>query len=187
MAYSSDIGESFRPVANPAWVNASYGLAVAYILGDVAYHGYQAKEAGKSTSVRLLFMPNAQMYKCRMLNGKFQMHKFLMHKFYRMLSGKFQMHKCRLPNSKCTNAKCQMPDAKYQMPIPAHHSRSVPQSYAVPIDGKCAQFLCVCLVPTGDCKGRGANQRLPALRIAAHSFRNNPHSRAPVSQGTAKA
>lgn len=51
VAYSSDIGESFRPVANPAWVNASYGVAIAYIVGDVAYHGYKAKEEGKDNVV----------------------------------------------------------------------------------------------------------------------------------------
>ena len=51
VAYSSDIGESFRPVANPIWVTASYGIAAAYIVGDVAYHGYQAKTAGRSNKV----------------------------------------------------------------------------------------------------------------------------------------
>jgi hypothetical protein len=39
-------------VANPLWVNASYVVAAAYVVGDVAYHGYKAKEAGKSTTVR---------------------------------------------------------------------------------------------------------------------------------------
>lgn len=48
VAYSSDVGESFRPVANPMWVNASYGIAGLYIVGDVAYHGYQAKQRGHS-------------------------------------------------------------------------------------------------------------------------------------------
>lgn len=32
------------------WVNASYAIAGIYIVGDVAYHGYQAQQQGKSTN-----------------------------------------------------------------------------------------------------------------------------------------
>eukprot|EP00300_Choanocystis_sp_HF-7_P040916 c7508_g1_i1.p1 GENE.c7508_g1_i1~~c7508_g1_i1.p1 ORF type:complete len:211 (-),score=23.90 c7508_g1_i1:66-698(-) len=40
LAYSSDLGESFRPLL-PRWiVNATYGVAAAYVLGDVAYQTY---------------------------------------------------------------------------------------------------------------------------------------------------
>ena len=42
MAYTSDIGESFRPVAHPNLVRAAYGVSWAYILGDVGYEGYKA-------------------------------------------------------------------------------------------------------------------------------------------------
>ncbi|KAK4173605.1 mitochondrial 18 KDa protein-domain-containing protein [Triangularia setosa] len=42
VAYTSDIGESFRPVAHPNWVRAAYGISWAYILGDVSYEGYKA-------------------------------------------------------------------------------------------------------------------------------------------------
>lgn len=42
VAYTSDIGESFRPVANPTVVRAAYGISWAYILGDVAHEGYKA-------------------------------------------------------------------------------------------------------------------------------------------------
>ena len=40
VAYSSDVGEAFRPVI-PRWaVTATYGVAIAYVAGDVGYTGY---------------------------------------------------------------------------------------------------------------------------------------------------
>ncbi|KAI1468856.1 mitochondrial 18 KDa protein-domain-containing protein [Daldinia caldariorum] len=42
VAYTSDIGESFRPVAHPWLVRAAYGVSWAYIVGDVSYEGYKA-------------------------------------------------------------------------------------------------------------------------------------------------
>ena len=42
VAYTSDIGESFRPVAHPNFVRAAYGVSWLYILGDVSYEGYKA-------------------------------------------------------------------------------------------------------------------------------------------------
>ena len=42
VAYTSDIGESFRPVAHPYLVRAAYGVSWAYLTGDVAYEGYKA-------------------------------------------------------------------------------------------------------------------------------------------------
>lgn len=42
VAYTSDIGESFRPVAHPWMVRGAYGVSWAYILGDVSYEGYKA-------------------------------------------------------------------------------------------------------------------------------------------------
>ncbi|KAF7551351.1 hypothetical protein G7046_g7747 [Stylonectria norvegica] len=42
VAYTSDIGESFRPVAHPNWVRAAYGVSWAYLIGDVSYEGLQA-------------------------------------------------------------------------------------------------------------------------------------------------
>ncbi|GMM36780.1 hypothetical protein DASC09_041050 [Saccharomycopsis crataegensis] len=43
IAYTSDIGESFRPVAHPYLVSFGYGISWAYILGDVGYEGWKAK------------------------------------------------------------------------------------------------------------------------------------------------
>ncbi|CAF9910270.1 MAG: hypothetical protein GOMPHAMPRED_007027 [Gomphillus americanus] len=42
VAYTSDIGESFRPVAHPWLVRSAYGISWAYILGDVSHEGYKA-------------------------------------------------------------------------------------------------------------------------------------------------
>jgi mitochondrial fission process protein 1 len=42
VAYTSDIGESFRPIAHPWAVRAAYGVSWAYLVGDVGYEGYKA-------------------------------------------------------------------------------------------------------------------------------------------------
>ncbi|KAL4793838.1 mitochondrial 18 KDa protein-domain-containing protein [Aspergillus venezuelensis] len=42
VAYTSDIGESFRPVAHPYLVRTAYGISWSYLLGDVAHEGYKA-------------------------------------------------------------------------------------------------------------------------------------------------
>ena len=41
LAYSSDVGESFRPVLSPHAVRATYGIAIGYVCCDVGYHVYQ--------------------------------------------------------------------------------------------------------------------------------------------------
>ena len=42
VAYTSDIGESFRPIAHPIAVRAAYGVSWTYLVGDVGYEGYKA-------------------------------------------------------------------------------------------------------------------------------------------------
>ncbi|KAF7167638.1 hypothetical protein CNMCM5623_000911 [Aspergillus felis] len=42
VAYTSDVGESFRPVAHPYLVRTAYGISWTYLLGDVAHEGYKA-------------------------------------------------------------------------------------------------------------------------------------------------
>lgn len=42
VAYTSDIGESFRPVAHPWLIRSAYGISWAYIIGDVSHEGYKA-------------------------------------------------------------------------------------------------------------------------------------------------
>ncbi|CAF9931887.1 hypothetical protein IMSHALPRED_008740 [Imshaugia aleurites] len=42
VAYTSDIGESFRPVAHPWLIRGAYGISWAYLVGDVGHEGYKA-------------------------------------------------------------------------------------------------------------------------------------------------
>lgn len=42
VAYTSDIGESFRPIAHPWIIRGAYGVSWLYIAGDVANEGYKA-------------------------------------------------------------------------------------------------------------------------------------------------
>lgn len=42
VAYTSDIGESFRPVAHPWLVRSAYGVSWTYLIGDVSHEGYKA-------------------------------------------------------------------------------------------------------------------------------------------------
>ncbi|ODQ63379.1 hypothetical protein NADFUDRAFT_62942 [Nadsonia fulvescens var. elongata DSM 6958] len=43
VAYTSDIGESFRPVAHPRLVTAAYGISWTYLIGDVSYESWKAR------------------------------------------------------------------------------------------------------------------------------------------------
>lgn len=58
VAYTSDIGESFRPVAHPWLVRGAYGISWAYILGDVGHEGFKAYKRNQ----RLLH-PQSEEYK----------------------------------------------------------------------------------------------------------------------------
>lgn len=42
VAYTSDIGESFRPIAHPYLVKGAYAVSWLYLAGDVAHEGYKA-------------------------------------------------------------------------------------------------------------------------------------------------
>lgn len=42
VAYTSDIGESFRPIAHPYLVKGAYAVSWLYLTGDVAHEGYKA-------------------------------------------------------------------------------------------------------------------------------------------------
>lgn len=42
VAYTSDIGESFRPIAHPYLVKGAYGVSWLYLAGDVSHEGYKA-------------------------------------------------------------------------------------------------------------------------------------------------
>jgi len=42
VAYTSDIGESFRPVAHPYIIKSAYAISWLYLVGDVSNEGYKA-------------------------------------------------------------------------------------------------------------------------------------------------
>ncbi|TCD71368.1 hypothetical protein EIP91_011139 [Steccherinum ochraceum] len=46
IAYTSDVGEAFRPVVPPAVVTAAYGISWLYLAGDVGYETYKAQRRG---------------------------------------------------------------------------------------------------------------------------------------------
>lgn len=52
VAYTSDIGESFRPVAHPILVRVGYGISWLYILGDCTFASWKVKmkSEGRYTS-----------------------------------------------------------------------------------------------------------------------------------------
>ncbi|KAF8165044.1 mitochondrial 18 KDa protein-domain-containing protein [Crassisporium funariophilum] len=48
VAYTSDVGEAFRPVVPPWVVTAAYGVSWLYLSGDVAYESYKSHHRGPS-------------------------------------------------------------------------------------------------------------------------------------------
>lgn len=58
VAYTSDIGESFRPIAHPILVRGAYGISWAYLIGDVANEGYKAYQHNNK-----LRAPSTEVYK----------------------------------------------------------------------------------------------------------------------------
>lgn len=53
IAYSSDIGEAFRPLTRPGVVRAAYGISWAYIFSDVGYTCYDVYQHADKTSPML--------------------------------------------------------------------------------------------------------------------------------------
>lgn len=58
VAYTSDIGESFRPVAHPWLVRGAYGVSWAYLIGDVSHEGWKAHHRNQ----KLLHPENNEHY-----------------------------------------------------------------------------------------------------------------------------
>ncbi|KAG2230100.1 mitochondrial 18 KDa protein-domain-containing protein [Thamnidium elegans] len=46
LAYTSDVGEAFRPIVPPLIVSAAYGISWLYLGLDVSYEGYKSVHAG---------------------------------------------------------------------------------------------------------------------------------------------
>lgn len=51
-AYSSELGEAFRPLTKPIVVRSLYGISWSYVIGDVAYAGYQARNSHRELTIR---------------------------------------------------------------------------------------------------------------------------------------
>ncbi|EGW34151.1 uncharacterized protein SPAPADRAFT_49219 [Spathaspora passalidarum NRRL Y-27907] len=49
VAYSSDIGESFRPVAHPYLVKSGYVISWLYFIGDISYAAWLTKRKSEGT------------------------------------------------------------------------------------------------------------------------------------------
>ncbi|KAJ3242770.1 hypothetical protein HDU78_001154 [Chytriomyces hyalinus] len=46
LAYTSEIGEAFRPVATPFFVTGAYAVSWAYVIGDVGFEAYKMRHHG---------------------------------------------------------------------------------------------------------------------------------------------
>ncbi|TDL29152.1 hypothetical protein BD410DRAFT_735881 [Rickenella mellea] len=46
IAYTSDVGEAFRPVVPPWVVTSAYGISWLYLVGDVSFETWKAKRQG---------------------------------------------------------------------------------------------------------------------------------------------
>jgi len=76
VAYTSDIGESFRPVVHPWLIRGAYGVSWLYLTGDVVNEGYKAYTRQypsspstdlKNNAVALLPTPLLEDYKSVMV------------------------------------------------------------------------------------------------------------------------
>ncbi len=60
LAFTSDVGEAFRPLAHPYVVKGTYGISWLYVIGDVAFEGKKEKEKGSdSRKVNLVMAERA--------------------------------------------------------------------------------------------------------------------------------
>jgi fission process protein 1 len=55
-AFTSDLGEAFRPVVPIGMVRATYGISWIYVIGDVCYEGKKEKEKGSNNNKVSLVM-----------------------------------------------------------------------------------------------------------------------------------
>ncbi|KAF9026579.1 hypothetical protein BGZ52_006470 [Haplosporangium bisporale] len=61
LAYSSDVGEAFRPVAGLRFVNAMYGVSFAYVGFDAKLAGASNNEIGMTVAKRGIFQGLASL------------------------------------------------------------------------------------------------------------------------------
>ncbi|GJJ07687.1 hypothetical protein Clacol_001892 [Clathrus columnatus] len=72
IAYTSDIGEAFRPVVSPRIVSVAYGISWAYLLGDVSYETYKAHKKGPTPLESSVFSEPARLSLTALERGTFQ-------------------------------------------------------------------------------------------------------------------
>ncbi|KAJ6627545.1 mitochondrial 18 KDa protein-domain-containing protein [Mycena sp. CBHHK59/15] len=61
VAYTSDVGEAFRPVVPPWVVSAAYGVSWLYLAGDVSYESFKAHRRGPSPTEAAYFSEPARI------------------------------------------------------------------------------------------------------------------------------
>jgi len=62
VAFSSDVGEAFRPVVDQKYVKIGYGVAIAYVITDVGLTGYQAHKKGSDVTRATLQQATFQLF-----------------------------------------------------------------------------------------------------------------------------
>jgi len=60
-AYTSDLGESFRPIIHPKLVTTTYCISWAYVIGDVAWEGWKAASRQKKNKSEVLGIVTERM------------------------------------------------------------------------------------------------------------------------------
>ncbi|KAG9219266.1 hypothetical protein CCMSSC00406_0001676 [Pleurotus cornucopiae] len=96
IAYTSDIGEAFRPVVPPWMVTAAYGVSWLYLTGDVTYESYKAHRRGPtpveaahfSEATRITFV--AVERACFQSIASMALPAFTIHTAVRMATGAFK-------------------------------------------------------------------------------------------------
>jgi len=72
IAYTSDVGEAFRPVVSPHLVTAAYGISWIYLIGDVSYESYKAHKLGPSPLEAANFSESTRVGMVAVKRGVFQ-------------------------------------------------------------------------------------------------------------------
>jgi len=72
IAYTSDIGEAFRPVVKPWIVSAAYGVSWLYLAGDVGFETWKAQRKGPAPLEAVAFSEHQRLALVAAKRGIFQ-------------------------------------------------------------------------------------------------------------------
>ncbi|EJD00898.1 uncharacterized protein FOMMEDRAFT_21364 [Fomitiporia mediterranea MF3/22] len=72
VAYTSDVGEAFRPVVNPLVVRMAYGVSWAYLVGDVGFETWKAQRRGPNPLEAATFTEPQRLALIAAKRGTFQ-------------------------------------------------------------------------------------------------------------------